>query len=237
MNQRPFVCLVVGLLLCAGLTACGSPAPDVAPETETPMSAATVAAPVAETPVAPDPTVTAVPAAPTAMPESLSGEEPAPVVGTPEAIPGWVTFVDDVYGYALQHPADWTYDEVDLDDPNVPPAGQMDRLVFFAPADWSETFIALQLEVYEMDDETFAATFIPATREEEMVRADGLVYSKLIHDYGQVTMFQYLFRNAANPQVRVVFTDYVTGWPDRLAGNEAVAETFTALLETFIFTD
>jgi hypothetical protein len=237
MNQRPFVCLVVGLLLFAGLTACGSPAPDVAPETRNLMPTATVTAAVAETLVAPDPTATAVPAAPTATPEPLTGEEPSPVVGTPEAIPGWVTFADDVYGYALQHPADWTYDEVDLHDPNVSPAGQMDRLLFFAPDGWSEPFIALELAVYDMDDETFAATFIPATREEQVIREDGLTYTKLIHDLGQVTMYQVLFRSESNPDVRVIFTDYVTGWPDRLAGNEAVAETFTAIFETFTFTD
>ena len=237
MKQRSFVCVVVGLLLFAGLAACGAPTPDMAPSTEDPVPTATAAAPVAETPDAPDPTATAVRAVPTATPEPLIDEAPAPVVGAPEAIPGWVTFADDAYGYALQHPADWTYDEVDLDDPNQPPAGQMDRLLFFAPDGWSEPFIALELEVYDMDDETFAATFIAPTREEEVVRSDGLTYRKLIHDLGQVTMYQVLFRSEADPDVRVIFTDYVTGWPDRLAGNEAVAETFTAIFDTFIFTD
>jgi hypothetical protein len=240
MEKRRFVFAAIGLLLIAGLGACSTVAPTVAPPTEPALPTATMVDEVVQAPVAPDPTATSIAAvvAPTATPEpQIDAEEPMPVGGTPASIPGWATFTDATYGFTLQYPADWTYDEVDLTDPAMPPAGQMDRLIFFAPEGWDESFIALELEVYELDDEAFAATFIPATREEEVVREDGLRYTKLTHDYGQVTMFQVLFQSLANPDVRVVFTDYVTGWPDRLAGNEAVAETFTRMLATFQFID
>jgi hypothetical protein len=159
-----------------------------------------------------------------------------PTDGPGEAVPGWPVYVDDVYGYTVQYPEGWTYEEVDLDAPDKPPAGNMARLIFFAPAGWDEDFIALQMEVYDMDEVTFRLELPPATSEEVITRDDGLTYTKLVHDYGQVTMYQYLFRSSSDPDVRVIFTDYVSGWPDRLEGNEAVAEVFTPVLASFGFT-
>jgi hypothetical protein len=93
------------------------------------------------------------------------------------------------------------------------------------------------LEVYEMDDEVFAMALPPATSEEKLVRDDGLVYTKLNHEFGEFTMRQYLFSSLVNPDIRVVFTDYLTGWPDRLEGNEGVAAVYEPMLQSFGFTE
>ncbi|MGC9350250.1 MAG: hypothetical protein ACP5JG_19065 [Anaerolineae bacterium] len=168
-------------------------------------------------------------------------QETAPQTGSDgaprEGVPGWPVFVDETYHFMVQYPEGWSYEDVDLDDPNKPPAGNMERLVFFAPENWEEPFIAWQLEVYDMDDETFAMEFPPASSDEEVVRDDGLTYKKLIHDFGQATMYQYLFTDPSNPNVRVIFTDYVSGWSDRLEGNEEVVAQFAPMLQSFGFTE
>jgi hypothetical protein len=170
------------------------------------------------------------PGAPPAA-EPVSGGAPR------ETVAGWPLFIDETYHFMIQYPEGWSYEEVDLDDPNKPPAGKMERLVFFAPQGWEEPFIAWQLEVYDMTDEIFEIEFPPATAEEEITRDDGMTYTKLHHDFGQATMYQYLFRHPSNPNVRVIFTDYVSGWSDRLEGNEAVVEQFAPMLQSFGFTE
>jgi hypothetical protein len=162
----------------------------------------------------------------------------APAQGAPrEVVADWPVYVDDAYHFMVQVPEGWIYEEVPIHAPNKPPAGNMERLVLFEPDGWDEDFIAFQFEVYAMDDETFARELPPATDTEEIVRDDGLVYTKLTHEFGEFRMIQYLFRSPTNPEVRVIFSDYLTGWPDRLAGNEAVAASFAPLLDSFGFTE
>jgi len=36
-------------------------------------------------------------------------------------------------------------------------------------------------------------------------------YTEYKHEFGQATMYQYAFRNPADPNVRVIITDYLTG--------------------------
>lgn len=164
-----------------------------------------------------------------------------PVAGTEwgpwESVPGWPIFVEETYHFMVQYPEGWSIEDVDLDDPNKPPSGSMARLVYFAPADWDEDFIAFQMEVYDLDDEAFAMALPPATSEEEVVRDDGLVYTRLDHEFGEFTMRQYLFSSLTSPDVHVVFTDYLTGWPDRLEGNEGVAAVYEPMLASFGFTE
>ena len=58
------------------------------------------------------------------------------------------------------------------------------------------------------------------------------------HEFGQVTMCQYALRNPASPNVRVIFTDYLTGWPDRLEGNdEEIVEVCEPMLQSFGLTE
>lgn len=165
--------------------------------------------------------------------KTVSGSERGPR----EVVPGWPVFVEETYHFIVQYPEGWTIEDVDLDDPDKPPVGSMARLVHFAPADWNEDFIAFQMEVYDLDDEAFAMVLPPATSEEKVIRDDGLVYTKLAREFGEFRMLQYLFRSATNPDVRVVFTDYLTGWPERLEGNEDIAAVYEPMLASFGFTE
>lgn len=168
--------------------------------------------------------------------EAVSSDDPAQG-GPREVVADWPVYVDDDYHFMVQVPAGWAYEDVPIHAPNRPPAGNMERLVLFKPEGWDEDFIAFQFEVYEMDDETFARELPPATDTQEIVRDDGLVYTKLIHEFGEFRMVQYLFRSPTNPEVRVIFSDYLTGWPDRLEGNEAVAASFAPMLDSFGFAE
>lgn len=250
MRRQWYRVLVIGLSLALALGACSSnssdsalptvvPTPTLAlPPTAVPPPTLTLAPTVASTPEVPQavaPTVTAASPTKTAAP-SETPTAGAASGGPQEVMAAWPVFVDDVHYFALQYPLGWTVTEVDLHNPNQPPPGKMARLLWFEPEGWAESFIALQLEVYVMDDATFASQIPAASMEEVVHRDDGMLYLRLVHDYGAVVMNQMLFRSASDPDVRVIFTDYVTGWPDRLAGNEAVVAQFAPMLESFGFT-
>lgn len=183
--------------------------------------------------------------APASAPEDASpgdvssgdASEQASAGGPREIVPGWPVLIDDTWHFQVQYPEGWTIEDVDLDDPNKPPAGQMDRLVFFWPDGWDQDFVVFQMEVYDLDDDAFAMAFIPATSEEDIVRDDGVVYTKYLHEFGEYTMVQYGFRSATHPNVRVIFTECVTGWPDRIAGNEDIAAVYEPMIQSFGFTE
>lgn len=166
-----------------------------------------------------------------------AGDIDASAGGPRQVVPDWPVLVDERWGFVIQYPEGWMTEEVDLDDPSKPPAGKMARLTFFVPEGWDEDYIALQMDVYDMDDEAFGMEFPPATSEEEVVRDDGVTYIKAAHEFGENTMVQYLFRHPMDPDVRVVFTDYVSGWPGRLAGNEDVVAAYEPMLQSFGFTE
>jgi hypothetical protein len=44
-----------------------------------------------------------------------------------------------------------------------------------------------------------------------------------------------VFQEPGNPDVRVVLIDYVSGFPDRTAGNEAIVDRAGEILKTFQF--
>jgi len=157
--------------------------------------------------------------------------------GPQEVVEGWPVFVDDTYHFMVQYPEGWTYEEVDLDDPNKPPAGKMERLVMFYPQGWDEPFNPLHLEVYVMDDEVFAAEHMPGDSSEIKETATGQEMVVETYVFGEARMTKMIFRSPSNPDVRVIFTDYLTGWPDRLSGNEKVAEALDPMLASFGFTE
>ncbi|MBN1246218.1 MAG: DUF3828 domain-containing protein [Anaerolineae bacterium] len=169
------------------------------------------------------------------VPEAVDDQTAAG--GPREIVPDWPVLVDDTWHFQVQYPAGWTIEDVDLDDPNKPPAGKMDRLVLFWPEGWEEDFVVLQMDVYNLDDEAFAMEFIPATSEEEIVRDDGVVYTKYLHEFGEFTMVQYGFRSPSSPDVRVIFTECVSGWPDRAAGHEDIVAVYEPMIQSFGFTE
>jgi hypothetical protein len=61
-------------------------------------------------------------------------------------------------------------------------------------------------------------------------------YTEHKHGFGQVTMCQYALRKPANPNVSVIFADYLTGWSDGLEGTEEIADVCEPMLQSFGFT-
>ena len=49
-------------------------------------------------------------------------------------------------------------------------------------------------------------------------------------------MCQYALRKPANPNVSVIFADYLTGWSDGLEGTEEIADVCEPMLQSFGFT-
>jgi hypothetical protein len=163
--------------------------------------------------------------------------EPAPEGETPaeQVAPqsgNW--FRDEEFGYALVLPEGWTHEDVDLDAPDKPPAGKMDRLVFFLPENWEENFNPLNMEVYT-DAAAFEADQMPAN-ESETIETEAFIVTRDTYIFGDNRMVKYIYRSLEDADLLVVFTDYVTGWPERLEGHEILGEQVPMIVNSLSFT-
>jgi hypothetical protein len=52
----------------------------------------------------------------------------------------------------------------------------------------------------------------------------------------QITQIRYVFPSPADGELRVVLSDMLTGFSERVEGNEAVAELIPLIVATFEFT-
>jgi hypothetical protein len=50
-----------------------------------------------------------------------------------------------------------------------------------------------------------------------------------------MSLTRYAFTNPADPDLYVTISDQLTGFPDRLAGNEAIAEQVPQIVSSFAF--
>ncbi|MGC9357242.1 MAG: hypothetical protein ACP5GX_05225 [Anaerolineae bacterium] len=149
---------------------------------------------------------------------------------------GWQTFRDEVFGFEFRYPAEWTTTEVELDVPDRPPAGKMERLVNLTPSGWNRDFFPLSFEVYTLSSEEFQVEHIPGDTREQL-NVNGISMVKEVYDYGNFYAVQYTFESPVKENLRVVWYDYFTGWPDRVAGHEVTAELLEPILASFRFTE
>ncbi len=163
----------------------------------------------------------------------------------------WQTFQDMEYGYTLRYPQDWAYQELSVTGPGMPDDFPIQRMLIFFPAAMAESLgnegggppdpnqppviAPLHLQVCLGDETELRRAFSePTTVETREVNGTPMVYEESAIT-AEIAEIRYIFQHPHNPDLRVVFSDAMTGFPERAAGSETVMTTMQLILSTFAF--
>jgi hypothetical protein len=160
-------------------------------------------------------------------------------------------FRDEGYGFQLAYPQDWTFKALEAKGPGVPEDFPIERVVQFFPQAWAEALNSsgppdptqppvvapLTLEVCVGPDEAFRRAY-PAPATSESVDVNGMTMVVERDQLGeQIQLVRYVFQDPLDPALRVVLTDYLSGFPERAAGNEALIALLGQMVSTVRFVD
>lgn len=201
----------------------------------------------APAPATPAPTAPAVASGPTAMPEvAPSGPADAATDATIPA--GWKVYTNGDYGFRIAYPADWTYTEA-VNAPDQPPMGppNLKASVMFMPQEWADRLShggppdpnapvlpPLAVEVTEGTWEEYRNTYYDPTEAEELQINGRVVVREVEQITDELATVRYWCECPQRPDVRITVVDYISGFPQRLAGNEAVVETYRQMIATLV---
>ena len=193
----------------------------------------TSAAPRQPALVEPPPEATPEPAptesAPSAEPPA---ETPLPVVDIPA---DWVYFEDVEHGFSLYLPADWETQQLLPRGGDVPDGEKARKYTWLLqPQGWDGIAAPLHIEVTEGTAAQFERLYPPPSASEEIV-VNGYPAIQTIESYGEIFIARHILPHPALADVRIVFQDTLSGFPARLAGNEAVSETLLQIIHTVTF--
>lgn len=206
---------------------CTMPSGEAAVPPESPDQPVVVE-PTPEGPPAEEPTVEA-PAEPEPTPggEALVAEIPA----------NWAVYQDNERGFKLWYPEDWEVEELAPYPPGAEiPDGEKARLntLLLQPRGWGGIAAPLHIDVTDGTDEQFAALYPPPSASEEVV-VNGYAALKTTESFGSMFITRTIVPIPEKAEMRLVFQDMLSGFPDRLANNEEVSATITQILGTVVF--
>jgi hypothetical protein len=172
---------------------------------------------------------------------AIAGEVPA----GQEPPADWVLFQDETYGFSLSMPADWTWKEMITQGPGVPDDWPVVRGVQFYPQAWdaeinrqgppdptAKPVVApIQLEVVVGSADQFRRVY-PQPTTSEQVEIGGMQVTVEREFSDSMSIARHVFQSPTDPELYVTLTDQLTGFADRVMGNEAVAEVIPLLLDT-----
>ena len=170
------------------------------------------------------------------------GEPPAGLPGPAPAddgeLAGWQVLFDEEYGFQVRYPEDWAYEDI----PPVPPGMEvpegmkaLKRVLTFAPQGWDGVAPPVNVEVTEGTEEEFTRVYVSPTSTESL-EIGGHTVVKAVEESGGVRVVRYVFQSPTDGAVRVVVTDYISGFPERAEGHEDVIEIVQQILSTVEFT-
>jgi hypothetical protein len=157
----------------------------------------------------------------------------------------------DGYGFQLTYPQDWTFKELETQGPGMPEDWPIERVVQFFPQAWAEALNSsgppdptqppvvapLSLEVCVGPDEAFRRAY-PAPTASERVDMDGATLVIERDQLGeQIQLVRYVFQHPQDPELRIVLIDYLSGFPSRAAGNEALVALLGQMVSTMRFVE
>lgn len=167
-------------------------------------------------------------------------------------IAGWQTFREDEYGFQFRYPQDWTSKELSADGRGMMPEDwPVEQVMLFFPQAWAERFeqagppdpaappavAPIHMEVVVGSDEQFRRAYCEPTRSDvlevgrlEMVREEDIISS-------EARQIRYVFQDPDDAQLRVVFIDSLSGFSDRVEGNEEIIALIPQVLATFEFVE
>jgi hypothetical protein len=181
---------------------------------------------------------------------ALPGNQPAPVTGglavsgqEPET--GWRLLQDEAYGYQIALPEGWMWMEMPTRGPGVPNDWPAMRFVQLYPEEWdaqvnrsgppdptAKPVVApLQIEVVVGPPEQFRRVY-PEPSQSTTVEIDGLPVTAERDVYEAMTMTRYVAVHPGSPELYVVISDQMTGFSDRVKGNESIANLVPRIIQT-----
>jgi hypothetical protein len=171
------------------------------------------------------------------MGERWAIDDVACSISAGEETAAWQVLADEAYGFQMRFPADWAYEDL----PPAPagmevPEGMhaLKRVLVFAPQGWDGVAPPVNVEVVVGDDKAFRWLYVPPTSSETL-DINGYAVVREIEDIGGVRVIRTIFISPADENVRVVVTDYISGFPERVEGHEHVIGLIQQMLTTFKF--
>jgi hypothetical protein len=175
----------------------------------------------------------------------------SPSAAQQEALrPGWQVFVSPNFGYSLGYPTEWVLQE-HLADPNQPPIGpeQVKAISLIMPQAWAEAMAKRQgppdpnapviapftLEVVRGDKETLGQVYVAPTQSETLELSGVAVRRDVEQITDTLSLVRYIVQHPGDPQLWLVFTDPISGFPERLEGNEETLATLTEIVASLRF--
>jgi hypothetical protein len=93
----------------------------------------------------------------------------------------------------------------------------------------------LQIEVVAGPAEQFRRVY-PEPASSETVEINGAQVTVERESSGPIWWARYVFQDPENPERWVTVSDYLSGFPDRVEGNQALVELLPEILATFALT-
>jgi hypothetical protein len=161
---------------------------------------------------------------------------------------GWSVLKDDAYSYQIAYPPDWAQKELPAQMPGIPEDWPVVRIVHLYPQAWDAEInrsgppdptakpvaSPLQIEVVVGPPDQFRRVY-PEPMRSETIEIGGLPVTVEMEDFGGISLTRYVFTTPEDPELYVTITDALTGFPDRVAGNEAIAAQVPQVVHSFKF--
>ena len=185
----------------------------------------------AEPPTAPDPS------------DSEAGN-PGPVIRE-----GWQRVVDDTYGFAFAYPSGWMTKSLPIQGPGMPDDWPIVQTVMLFPAAWADRFEqtgppspdappsypAAMVEVIAGSEAQLRRVYPEPARSESADHNGYTLMTEVDSVNEKIQLIRYVIQHPGNPELWIVISDAVSGFSDRVAGNEEVAATVLPIVESFSF--
>jgi hypothetical protein len=156
--------------------------------------------------------------------------------------------VDEVYGYQVALPPDWTWKELPTQGPGTPEDWPVIRIIHLYPQAWdaqinrggppdptAKPVVApVQIEVVVGPPEQFRRVY-PEPTYSETIEREGLPVIVETDVFGERSLTRYVFTCPDAPELYVTLTDQLTGYPERVIGNEAIADLVPEIVQSFQF--
>ena len=160
-------------------------------------------------------------------------------------------YTSEEFGFRVQYPEEWVVREVRarMGEPPIGPEG-LRLMVLLMPAEWAQAMdrpgppdpdapaiAPLTLEVMLASEEEFRAYYPAPARSEgvQLAHAPALYTVEAVTE--EINIPRYVLVHPVAANLRVVLTDPVSGFPDRLAAYPEVAAAFQELADSFAWLD
>jgi hypothetical protein len=163
---------------------------------------------------------------------------------------GWESYSDDTYGFTFAYPSDWMTQSLPIQGPGTPDDWPLVQNVMLFPATWADRFEqsgppspdappsypAATVEVLVGPESQLRRVYPEPTQSDSVERNGTTVTTEIDQVNEEIQLVRYVIRHPEDPELWIIINDVISGFPDRLKGNEAVAASVMPIVESITFT-